>query len=112
MSFYTVIDTELKEKRYIICAVEELKERGEISEFELIEKNDSIKIDRDGDIINVTRTKEGTFQVEGDARIVNAFSKRLKQLYAYSSIKENLPLDFEIVQEKELGGEMKIVLKG
>ena len=65
-----------------------------------------------GDIITIGKSKEGNYQVEGDARVVNAFSKRLKQIYAYESIKENLPLDFEIVQEKEVAGEMKIVLKG
>ncbi len=112
MSFYTVIETELKSEQFIICAVKELAKRGEIASFEVNKKKEIIKIDRDGDIINITKSKTGNYQVEGDARIVNAFAKRFKQIYAYESIKENLPLDFEIIEENEVGGEMKILLKG
>ena len=36
----------------------------------------------------------------------------LKQIYALESIKDNLPLDFEIAQETEIEGEIKILLKG
>lgn len=112
MSFYTVIKTELKEKQYILCAVEEMQKRGEITVFEIGSKKEGIKINRDGDIIHINKSKTGNYQVEGDARVVNAFSKRLKQLYAYESIKENLPFDFEIAQETEVAGEIKILLKG
>lgn len=112
MSFYTVIETELKNKNLMLCALAELKNRGEIALFEVNEKKEIVKIDRDGDIINITKSKTGNYQVEGDARVVNAFSRRLKQIYAYESIKENLPSDFEIVEESEVAGEMKILLKG
>ncbi|MBE7413686.1 MAG: hypothetical protein HS130_00055 [Deltaproteobacteria bacterium] len=112
MSFYTVIKTELSVKKYLICALEELKKRGEITSFVASERKDAIEVDRDGDIINISREKAGNYQLGGDNRVVNAFSNRLKQMYAYESIKDNLPLDFEISSETETAGEIQIVLKG
>ncbi len=112
MSFYTVIKTQLNNKKYIVCALEELKRKGEITNFVNIEKKGSIEVDRDGDIINITKEKTGNYQVGGDNRVVNRFSDRLKQFYALESIKDNLPLDFEIAQEVESEGEIKILLKG
>jgi len=112
VSFYTEIKTELSSKPIVICALEELKRRGEISSFEELEKKGKIKIDRDGDIIHISQTAEGVFQIEGDSRVVSAFTNRLKQMYAYESIKMSLPLDFEIAEESELAGNISIVLKG
>ncbi|WKZ33563.1 MAG: hypothetical protein QY316_03915 [Thermodesulfobacteriota bacterium] len=111
MSFYTVIKTELSVRKYLICALEELKKRGEITSFVASERKDTIEVDRDGDIINISREKTG-YQLGGDNRVVNSFSNRLKQMYAYESIKDNLPLDFEISSETETAGEIQIVLKG
>ncbi|MBI5492594.1 MAG: hypothetical protein HY893_06660 [Deltaproteobacteria bacterium] len=112
MSFYTVIKTELNNKKYIICALEELKRRGEIKNFIKNEKKETIEVDRDGDIINLSKEKSGNYQMGGDNRVVNTFSNRLKQIYAYESIKDNLPLDFEIAKENETAGEIQILLKG
>ncbi|MBI5560438.1 MAG: hypothetical protein HY883_04125 [Deltaproteobacteria bacterium] len=113
MSFYTVIDTELKSKKHIILALEELKRRGEITKYGLVVKQDKIRIDRSGDIIHIgLDVKTGNFHVEGDVRVVEAFAKRLKQFYAYESIKESLPLDFEIASEREIAGDITLVLKG
>jgi len=112
MSFYTVIKTELKSKKYLICALEELKKRGEITSFVSNERKETVEIDRDGDVINISKEKTGNYQIGGDNRVVNAFSNRLKQIYAYESIKDNLPLDFEIANESETAGEIHIVLKG
>lgn len=112
MSFYTQIKTELSDKRYIICALEDLKKKGEITNYQVIGKKEKIEVDRDGDIINIQQEKAGNFEVAGDARVVNAFTNRLKQMYAYESIKENLPLDFEIAKESEVSGDIVILLKG
>lgn len=112
MSFYTTIKTELASKATVILALRELETRGEIRAFEELKKKDKIEIDRSGDIISITKNKAGELQLEGDARIVETFLKRLKQMYAYESIKENLPLDFEIAEEAELGGDITITLKG
>ncbi|MEK7880895.1 MAG: hypothetical protein AAB210_03245 [Deltaproteobacteria bacterium] len=112
MSYYTEIKTELKNKHYILLALKELKKRGEITRYEPLEKKDSIKVDRGGDLFNISTTKEGTIRVEGDARVVTAFTQRLTQMYAYMSIKENLPLDFEIAKETESAGSITILLKG
>lgn len=112
MSYYTEIKTELKNRQYVLSALEELKKRGEITRYEEIEKKNSIKVDRGGDILGISMTKEGTFQVEGDARVVKEFTQRLTQIYAYMSIKENLPLDFEIAKESESAGSITILLKG
>jgi hypothetical protein len=89
-----------------------MQKRGEVTRFLVDKKKDQIEIDRDGDSIIISRGKSGNFEVTGDARIVRSFSKRLTQLYAYSAIKENLPLDFEIAHESEVAGEIKILLKG
>jgi hypothetical protein len=112
MSFYSEIKTELKEKRHIVAALEELKKRGEITIYTVIEKKDLITVDRSGDVMNIALTKEGTYRIEGDARIINIFAKRLTQLYAYEAIRENLPLDFEIVAETEREGNITLLLKG
>lgn len=112
MSFYTKIQTEIKDKALLICALTELKQRGEITEFSFNEKKETIEIDRDGDILNISKEKTGLFNMSGDNRVVSSFSKRLTQIYAYEAIKENLPLDFEISQENEIAGEIKIILKG
>ncbi|TAN61975.1 hypothetical protein EPN18_05640 [bacterium] len=110
MSFYTVIKTQLKNKKYLIAALAELKKRGEITNY--VQQKNKIEVDRDGDLINITTAKTGEQQVEGDNRVVRAFSDRLKQMYALESIKDNLPLDFEIAVENETGGEIQILLKG
>lgn len=112
MSFYTVIETEMKSRRHVICALEELKERGEITSFVVNEKKETITIDRSGDIVSITLEKTGNYGVAGDARAVRGFSRRLAQMYAYAAIKDSMPLDFEIAQETESGGEIKILLKG
>lgn len=112
MSFYTVIKTELSNKKYIICALEELKKRGEIKSFVKNERKETFEVDRDGDIINIAKEKTGNFGIGGDARVASNFSNKLKQFYALESIKDNLPLDFEIATETETAGEIKILLKG
>lgn len=113
MSFYTVVKTELSNKKYIICALEEMKKRGEVTSFLANERKETIEIDRHGDVINIVKEKSGnSFELAGDNRVVQGFSNRLKQLYAYESIKDNLPLDFEIAKETETSGEIRIVLKG
>ncbi|MBI5327277.1 MAG: hypothetical protein HZB80_03145 [Deltaproteobacteria bacterium] len=111
MSFYTTIKTEITNKKYIIAALEEMKRRGEITNFQLHERKEKIEVDRSGDIINIAREKTSNFGVAGDARVVKSFSDRLKQFYAYESIKDNLPLDFEIAKESEVGGDIMILLK-
>lgn len=111
MSFYTVIDTEMGDLKIIISALEELKSRGEIRTFEYNEQKETITVDRDGDILNIIMEKSGNFQVGGDARVAERFAQRLKQMYAYQTIIENLPLDFEIAQEIESSGEIRILLK-
>ncbi|MBI5888317.1 MAG: hypothetical protein HZB82_06375 [Deltaproteobacteria bacterium] len=111
MSFYTKIKTELRSKRYLMAALEELKKRGEITNFIL--SKGKIQVDRQGDIINIGVTKEGMHEVAGDNRVVRVFSDRLKQVYALESIKDNLPLDFEVARETETAaGEILILLKG
>ncbi len=112
MSFYTTIKTELVSRKYLISALEEMKKRGEITGFLINEKKETIEVDRDGDIINILSKSSANFEVGGDNRVVQSFSNRLKQLYAYESIKDNLPLDFEIAKETETGGEIRIILKG
>lgn len=112
MSFYTVIKTELSNKKYLVCALEELKKRGEITSFVVNERKETVEVNRDGDIINIIKEKTGNYQFGGDNRVVNTFSNRLKQIYAYESIKDNLPLDFEIANETENEGEIQILLKG
>ncbi|MBI4949665.1 MAG: hypothetical protein HY955_05915 [Deltaproteobacteria bacterium] len=112
MSFYTVIKTQLSSKKYVIAALGELKKRGEITNFVKNDRKEEIEVDRDGDMITLSMEKSGNYQVGGDNRVVNRFSDRLKQIYAYESIKDNLPLDFEISKETETSGEIHILLKG
>lgn len=112
MSFYTTIKTEITDKKYVLSALEEMKRRGEITNFQFHEKKEKIEVDRSGDIININKEKTGNFEVAGDARVVKSFSDRLKQFYAYETIKDNLPLDFEIAKESETAGEIVILLKG
>jgi len=113
MSFYTVIQTELKNKKYIVAALMELKKRGEITACKINEKRETMEVDRSGDAIKITRNRKGAFELGGDNRVVQNFSNKLKQYYALESIKDNLPLDFEIAEEKEtIDGEIKILLKG
>lgn len=111
MSFYICVKTELKIKKYVISALQEMKKRGEIKSFVYHEKKEKIEIDRDGDIMNISMVKDNV-EIGGDNRVVHRFGNRLKQFYAYESIKDNLPLDFEIAAENEIGGEIQILLKG
>jgi hypothetical protein len=112
MSFYTKIKTEITNKQTVLLALKEMAKRGEISSFDTHIKSGDIKIDRSGDILNITQEKDGSLQIAGDSRVANTFTNRLKQFYAYEAIKENLPLDFEIAEEHELGGDITIVLRG
>jgi len=113
VSFYTQIQTQLKNKQYVIAALMELRKRGEITACKINEKKESMEVNRSGDIIKVSKNKSGAFEVGGDNRVVQNFSNKLKQFYALESIKDNLPLDFEIAEEKEtIDGEIKILLKG
>ena len=113
MSFYCVIKTELSNKKYVIAALEEMKRRGEISTYEINKRKEKIEVDRDGEIVNISREKEGNnFEVSGISRPARNLADRLKQFYAYESIKDNLPLDFEIANETEQAGEITILLKG
>ncbi len=113
MSFYTQIQTQLKNKQYVIAALMELRKRGEITSCKINEKKESMEVNRSGDIIKVSKNKSGAFELGGDNRVVQTFSNKLKQFYALESIKDNLPLDFEIAEEKEtIDGEIKILLKG
>lgn len=112
MSFYCVIKTEIKNKKYLIAALQEMQKRGELQKVEINEKKETMEVDRDGDKLKISKEKSGSFEIGGDNRVVNAFSKRLKQIYALETIKDNMPLDFEISQETETEGEIKILLKG
>lgn len=113
MSFYTKIQTELCNKKYLLLALESLKRKGEIASFVLNERKNTVDVDRDGDLINIVKEKSGNYNVAGDARVVKVFSDRLKQVYALETIKENLPLDFEVAKESEtVEGEIVILLKG
>jgi len=112
MSFYTVIKTELKTKKYIIAALQELKKRGEITSYVQNERKDSIEVDRSGDVVTLQKVSSGNAELAGDNRVVQQMSNRIKQFYALESIKDNLPLDFEISSETEVAGEIKILLKG
>lgn len=113
MSFYCVIKTELTKKKYIIAALEEMRRHGEITNYEINERKEKIKVDREGEIVNVIKEKSGNnYEVAGIARPAREIAQRLKQLYAYESIKDNLPLDFEIAKETEQAGEIVILLKG
>lgn len=113
MSFYCVIKTELANKKYIIAALEEMKRRGDITTYSINKRKEEIEVDREGEIVNISREKQGVnFEVSGISRPAREIAIRLKQVYAYESIKDNLPLDFEIARETEEAGEIVILLKG
>ena len=112
MSFYTVIKTRIKNRKYLIAALAEMKQKGEIQKCVENEKKETIEIDRDGDAITISMEKSGEYQIGGDNRVVGPFSDRLKQAYALESIKDNIPLDFEVASEQETAaGEILILLK-
>ena len=112
MSFYTVIKTEMASGKYLVCALEEMKKRGELTSYVKNEKKETIEVTKDGDVLNIIKEKAGSYELGGEARAVRNFSDRVKQFYAYESIKDNLPLDFEIASETESAGEIRILLKG
>lgn len=112
MSFYMCIKTEIKNRIYLKSALAELHKRGEIQKIEENERKGKIIIDRGGDKLVITGDEEKGFEVGGDATVVKAFTDRLKQVYAVESIKDNLPLDLEVVEETESAtGEIHILLK-
>lgn len=113
MSFYCIIKTELTNKKYIVAALEEMKSRGEITRYTINKRKEKIEVDREGEIVNIAKEKVGNnFEVSGISRPARMIADRLKQFYAYESIKDNLPLDFEIARETEEAGEIVILLKG
>lgn len=113
MSFYCVIKTELSNKKYLVAALSEMQKRGEITKYIVNEKKEKIEVNREGEIVNITKEKEtNNFEIAGISRPAREITDRLKQLYAYESIKDNLPLDFEIARETEQAGEIVIMLKG
>lgn len=112
MSFYTVIKTELCNKKHLLCALAAMNKQGEISGFVKNAAKESIQVDRSGDIVTLNLTKTGNYEAAGDNRVIRQVVDRIKQYYALETIKENLPLDFEIVQESETAGEITILLKG
>jgi hypothetical protein len=113
MSFYCVIQTKISNKKHLIAALTEMRRRGELSSVEHNERKETFDIDRDGDKLKISQNrKSGDFEVGGDNRVVNRFANRLKQIYALEAIKDNMPLDFEVVEEEETGGEIHILLKG
>lgn len=112
MSFYTVIKTKVCNKKYLIAALAEMKHKGEINAYVENERKETIEVDRDGDEITISKEKSGTYEIGGDNRVVKPFSDRLKQAYALQSIKDNIPLDFEVAEEQETAaGEILILLK-
>ncbi len=111
MSFYLKLKVQIANKKYLIAALKELQKNGELVRFEENEKKETIEVDRDGDIIKIIKDKLGNYELGGDARVVKSFADRLKQVYALQSIKDNMPLDFEIVQETESAGEIILLLK-
>ncbi len=113
MSFYCVIKTELSRKKYVIAALAEMQRKGEITNYSVSQTKDKIEVDREGEVVTVSRTKEAAnYEIGGISRPAREISDRIKQLYAYESIKDNLPLDFEISKETEEAGEIHITLKG
>ena len=113
MSFYCVIKTELSRRKYIIAALAEMQKKGEITSYEISKTKDKINVDRGGEVVTVSRINEkSNYEIGGIARPAREISDRMKQLYAYESIKDNLPLDFEIAKETEEAGEIVIMLKG
>src|SRR3989304_937354 len=113
MSFYCVIKTELSEQRYIIAAMAEMQRKGEITNYTVSRTKEKIEVDREGEVVTVSRVNENSnFELGGMPQTAREISDRMKQLYAYESIKDNLTLDFEIAQETEEAGEIVIMLKG
>src|SRR3989304_9964923 len=113
MSFYCVIKTELSKKKYIIAALAEMQRKGEITNYTVSRTKEKIEVDREGEVVTVSRGNENSnFEIGGISRPAREISDRMKQLYAYESIKDNLQLDFEIAQETEEAGEIFITLKG
>ena len=113
MSFYCVIKTELSRRKYLIAALAEMQRKGEITSYEISKTKDKINVDRGGEVVTVSRINENSnYEIGGIARPAREISDRMKQLYAYESIKDNLPLDFEIAKETEEAGEIVIMLKG
>ncbi len=110
MSFYLKLKIQIANKKYLVAALKELQKKGEILKYEE-KRKETIEVDRDGDIIQIIKGKLGNYELGGDARVVKAFADRLKQVYALESIKDNMPLDFEIVQETESAGEILLLLK-
>ncbi len=110
MSFYLKLKIQIANKKYLIAALKELQKKGEILKYEE-KRKETIEVDRDGDIIKIIKDKLGNYELGGDARVVKAFADRLKQVYALESIKDNMPLDFEIVQETDSAGEILLLLK-
>lgn len=111
MSFYLKLKVQIRNRKYLIAALKELAKNGELSKFEENEKKETIEVDRHGDVIKIIKDKLGGYELGGDASVVKSFADRLKQVYALQSIKDNLPLDFEIVQETESAGEIILLLK-
>lgn len=112
MSFYTVIKTQVSNRKYVLAALAEMQKKGEIIKFAEDEKTEKIEVDRDGDKLTLSVGKDKNYQVGGDNRIARAFSDRLAQVYALESIKDNIPLDFELAEEQETAaGEVMLLLK-
>ncbi len=111
MSFYLKLKVQIKNKKYLIAALKEMAKNGELSKYEENEKKETIEVDRSGDVIKIIKDKLGGYELGGDAHVVKSFADRLKQVYALESIKDNIPLDFEIVQETESAGEILLLLK-
>jgi hypothetical protein len=111
MSFYLKLQIQLDNRKYLMAALREMAKNGELTRFEENEKKESIEIDRNGDIIKIIKAKLGGYELGGDAQVVKSFADRLKQVYALESIKDNMPLDFEIVKETESAGEILLLLK-
>ncbi len=113
MSFYCIIKTQLSNKKYVIAALAEMQRKGEITGYSVSKTKDKISVDREGEVVTVSRVNEqSNFEIGGISRPAREISDRMKQLYAYESIKDNLPLDFEIAKESEEAGEIHITLKG
>ena len=111
MSFYLKLQVQIDNKKYLIAALKEMQKNGELTRYEENEKKGSIEVDRSGDVIKIIEAKLGGYELGGDATVVKSFADRLKQVYALESIKDNMPLDFEIVQETESAGEILLLLK-
>ncbi len=111
MSFYLKLQIQIDNKKYLIAALKEMQKNGELTRFEENEKKETIEVDRSGDVIKIIKAALGGYELGGDATVVKSFADRLKQVYALESIKDNMPLDFEIVEETESAGEILLLLK-